>query len=125
MLGHPTALPVGDEVYGCPSAWPAAFRCRTARRSTSCAGSASGSRPRFTAEWNRVGRELDPRFRITRDAFAEHGSLVLYNYPDELVDDERRPLLPPHRFLGSTLRAERVDPEVEAWIRAGRAGSST
>ncbi|WP_249407722.1 glycosyltransferase [Frigoribacterium sp. CFBP 8759] len=25
VLGHPTALPVGDEVYGCPPDWPAAF----------------------------------------------------------------------------------------------------
>ncbi|MBD8141832.1 glycosyltransferase family 1 protein [Frigoribacterium sp. CFBP 13605] len=25
VLGHPTALPVGDEVYGCPPEWPAAF----------------------------------------------------------------------------------------------------
>ena len=26
VLGHPSALPVGDEVYGFPPAWPAAFR---------------------------------------------------------------------------------------------------
>lgn len=25
VLGHPTALPVGDEVYGCPPEWPEAF----------------------------------------------------------------------------------------------------
>jgi len=116
VLGHPTALPVGDEVYGCPSAWPAAFDVEPhgvdeLRRLCERVATA------FTAEWNRVGRELDTRFRITRDAFAEHGSLVLYNSPDELVDEERRPLLPHHRFLGSTLRAERFDREVEAWVR--------
>ncbi|MDR6907657.1 UDP:flavonoid glycosyltransferase YjiC (YdhE family) [Agromyces sp. 3263] len=120
VLGHPSALPVGDEVYGCPSAWPSAFhlepgeldelRRRCARVTTS-----------FTAEWNRVGRELHPGFPTSHDAFAEHGPVVLYNYPGELVDEQRRSLLPPHRFLGSTLRSERVDPEVEAWIRqAGR-----
>ena len=26
VLGHPTALPVGDELYGVPSAWPPALR---------------------------------------------------------------------------------------------------
>ncbi|WP_159603166.1 VWA domain-containing protein [Agromyces humi] len=26
VLGHPSALPVGDEVYGCPPTWPSAFR---------------------------------------------------------------------------------------------------
>ncbi len=120
VLGHPTALPVGEEVYGSPPMWPSVFRPEPdeldeLRRL--CVRVATG----FTTEWNRVGRELHAGFPTTRDAFADHGRLVLYNYPDELVDDERRPLLPPHRFLGSTLRAEPVDPEVEAWIReAGR-----
>ncbi|GAA1764836.1 nucleotide disphospho-sugar-binding domain-containing protein [Agromyces humatus] len=120
VLGHPTTLPVGDEVYGSPPVWPSAFRAEPrelAELRRLCERVTSG----FTAEWNRVGRELHAGFRTTRDAFAEHGALVLYNYPDELVDHERRPLLPPHRFLGSTLRAEPVDPAIEAWILgAGR-----
>ena len=120
VLGHPSALPVGDEVYGCPSTWPSAFRIEPRQLDElrlRCAKVTTA----FTAEWNRVGRELDPGFRTSADAFAAHGPSVLYNYPDELVDDERRSRLPPHRFLGSTLRSERVDPEVEAWIRqAGR-----
>ena len=116
VLGHPTALPVGEEVYGSPPMWPSVFRPEPdeldeLRRL--CVRVTTG----FTTEWNRVGRELHAGFPTTRDAFADHGPLVLYNYPDELVEDERRPLLPPHRFLGSTLRAEPVDPEVEAWIR--------
>ncbi len=85
--------------------------------STSCAGSASGSRPPSPPSGIASGASSTRGSGVTRDAFAEHGSLVLYNSPDELVDEERRPLLPPHRFLGSTLRAERVDPGVEAWIR--------
>ena len=120
VLGHPTALPVGGEVYGSPPMWPSAFRPEPDELDELhrlCVRVATG----FTTEWNRVGRELHAGFPTTRDAFADHGPLVLYNYPDELVDDERRPLLPPHRFLGSTLRAEAVDPEVEEWIReAGR-----
>jgi MGT family glycosyltransferase len=55
------------------------------------------------------------------DAFAEHGPIVLFNYPQELVDDERSALLPPHRFLGSTRRDEAPDAEVDAWI--GSAGA--
>ena len=59
VLGHPTALPVGSEVYGFPPAWPDAFRpdsgeldelLRLCRRVSA----------RFTEEWNRAARELRP-----------------------------------------------------------------
>jgi zeaxanthin glucosyltransferase len=115
VLGHPTALPVGDEVYGCPSVWPGAFRVEP-RELDELRRLCERVATAFTGEWNRVGRELDRGFPTTRDAFAEHGPLVLYNSPDELVEEERRPLLPPHRFLGSTLRTEAVDPEIEAGL---------
>ncbi|GAA1058637.1 nucleotide disphospho-sugar-binding domain-containing protein [Agromyces bracchium] len=119
VLGHPSALPVGSEVYGVPPAWPVAIDpdpsglealrelCRTVSE-------------RFTDEWNRAARTLDPDHRPVDDAFAEHGPLVLYNHPSELVDDDRRRLLPPHRFLGSARRAEAEDAEVEAWLARGR-----
>ena len=102
-------------MYGYPPTWPAAFRpdadeleelLRLCRRVSA----------RFTEEWNRAALELRPDALPSSDAFAEHGPLVLYNYPEELADDERRPLLPPHRFLGSTRRDEPEDPEVEAWL---------
>ena len=115
VLGHPTALPVGSEVYGYPPTWPDAFRpdadeleelLRLCRRVSA----------RFTEEWNRAALELGPDALPSSDAFAEHGPLVLYNYPEELAGVERRPLLPPHRFLGSTRRDEPEDPEIEAWL---------
>lgn len=43
VLGHPTALPVGDEVYGCPPEWPAAFGGAGAGASAGAgAGAAAG-----------------------------------------------------------------------------------
>ena len=115
VLGHPSALPVGDEVYGYPPAWPRAFHPRDdeldeLRRLCRLVAA------RFTDEWNRAARELGSDARSSTDAFAEHGSLVLYNYAEELADDERRALLPPHRFLGSTRRTEPVDAQVEDWL---------
>lgn len=115
VLGHPSALPVGNEVYGYPPAWPQAFHPRDdeldelrrlCRRVSA----------RFTDEWNRSARELGSDAPPSTDAFAEHGAIVLYNYPEELVDEGCRAQLPPHRFLGSTRRAEPVDPEVEDWL---------
>ena len=114
VLGHPSALPVGGEVYGYPPAWPRAFTPGEEEladlRALCDRVSAS-----FTAEWNRTARALDPRAASTSDAFAEHGDLVLYNYPAALAAGDAR-MLPPHAFLGSTLRGEATDDEVEGWI---------
>ncbi|MEI5672237.1 MULTISPECIES: glycosyltransferase [unclassified Nocardioides] len=117
VLGHPTALPVGGEVYGYPPAWPSAFTppeselaalhrlCRDIRDS-------------FTAEWNAALRVLDPDATPSADAFAEHGDLLLLNYPAALHDPARTALLPPHAFLGSAVRAEPADDDVRDWLEA-------
>lgn len=114
VLGHPSALPVGDEVYGYPPAWPRAFAPRE-EELADLRGLCDRVSASFTAEWNRTARALDPRATSTSDAFAEHGDLVLYNYPAALAEGDGR-MLPPHAFLGSTLRGEAVDGEVERWI---------
>ena len=117
VLGHPSALPVGDEVYGYPPAWPAAFTpgpadlaalhrlCREVRDD-------------FTAEWNAALHVLAPGATPSADAFAEHGDLLLLNYPAALHDPARTALLPPHAFLGSAVRAEPADDEVRDWLAA-------
>ncbi len=115
VLGHPTALPVGDEVYGFPPEWPAAFAPGAeelaALRELCDRVSAS-----FTAEWNAALAELAPHLPSSRSAFEEHGDLLLLNYPAELSSPERIALLPPHEFLGSSVRDEPIDPEVEQWL---------
>lgn len=116
VLGHPSALPVAGEVYGYPPFWPAAFRPAPEELAALRALCDEVS-ARFTAEWNRTARALDPGARETADAFAEHGDLVLYNYPAELAEGDGR-MLPPHAFLGSTRRTEVVDPEIEQWVAA-------
>ncbi|NRD27789.1 glycosyltransferase [Frigoribacterium sp. VKM Ac-2836] len=146
VLGHPTALPVGDEVYGCPPEWPAAFggaQPSEASRTTDVASNhahrwfdaTSVVRPpapgvgglrelcqrvdaSFTAEWNAALAELAPHLAPSTSAFGEHGDLLLYNYPGELADPAREALLPPHVWLGSAVRAEPVDTEVAAWLAA-------
>ena len=117
VLGHPTALPVGDEVYGYPPEWPAAFSPSldelAALRELCVRVSES-----FTAEWNAALAELAPHVPPSRSAFGEHGELLLLNYPAELSPPERTALLPIHGFLGSAVRDEPADPEVEAWLAA-------
>jgi zeaxanthin glucosyltransferase len=43
---------------------------------------------------------------------------LLLNYPAVLHDRARTPLLPPHAFLGSAVREEPADEEVETWLAA-------
>ncbi|QIM18905.1 glycosyltransferase family 1 protein [Leucobacter coleopterorum] len=119
VLGHPTALPLPatGEVYGLPPAWPNAFSPTPAeleglRKLTEATSQT------FTAEWNRVLEELAPGKPLSNDAFAEHGDFLVFNYPKELVSRDRLALLPPHTFIGSSVRADRKDSRVTQWLSA-------
>ena len=114
VLGHPSALPLGDEVYGFPPEWPLAFEPdpkELAELRELCERVSA----RFTAEWNRALAELSPSAPESVEAFHEHGDLLLLNYPAELAGC-RSDSLPPHVFLGSAIREEPEDREVVEWI---------
>lgn len=114
VLGHPTALPVGDERYGCPPFWPAAFAPEPERMAGLRALCEQVS-ARFTQQWNEAAAQLDPAAAPVEDAFAVHGDTVLYNYPEPLAQGDGR-MLPPRVFVGSTLRGESVPEDVAAWL---------
>ena len=118
VLGHPSALTVGDEVYGYPPAWPRAFEpdpdaLQELRRLS------EGVRDDFTAQWNSALAQLSPGAAPSTDAFAETGDVLLLNYPEELHDAQRTSLLPHHTFLGSAVREEARDEQVERWLDDG------
>ncbi len=121
VLGHPSALPVGDEVYGYPTAWPSAFRpapdalAELHRVCREVAGA-------FTAEWNAALRTLAPGADPVADALATHGPVLLLNYPEALHDPARTALLPPHVFLGSAVRTGTAPADVRAWLDADDRG---
>lgn len=120
VLGHPTALTVGDEVYGYPPAWPRALHpdpTALAELRRLC----ERVRDQFTAQWNEALATLDPGAVASEDAFAETGDVLLLNYPGELHPPERTALLGPHAFLGSAVRTEEPDAEVDAWLASGDA----
>lgn len=115
VLGHPSALTVGDEVYGLPPAFPRRVQpgeSELAALRRLC----EDVREQFTEQWNAALGTLAPGADPSRDAFAETGDVLLLNYPAELHAPERTALLPPHAFLGSAVRGEPVDAEVEAWL---------
>jgi MGT family glycosyltransferase len=115
VLGHPSALTVGEEVYGYPPAWPRCIQ-PDPEALTELWSLCVGVRDTFTAQWNAALAELDPAARPSRDAFAETGDLLLLNYPAALHEPERTALLPAHTFLGSAVREEPLDAEVESWL---------
>ena len=120
VLGHPTALTVGEEVYGYPPAWPRrlhpdAVALADLRRRC------EQVRDTFTGRWNDALATLDPGAKPTEDAFAETGDVLLLNYPQELHPPERTALLGRHAFLGSAVRTEAPDAEVDAWLAHGGA----
>lgn len=117
VLGHPSALPVGSEVYGYPPAWPTAFTPDPAELAALHARCGQ-VRDAFTAEWNAALAELAPGLSPSADAFADHGEQVLLNYPAALHDPARTALLPPHAFLGSAVREQPVPPDIAAWLAA-------
>jgi len=115
VLGHPSALPVGDEVYGYPPTWPAAFT-PSAEQLAELHDLCEKVSASFTTEWNTALRELAPDVLASTNAFAEHGELLLLNYPAELSPPERTAQLPAHEFLGSAVRDEPADEQVDGWL---------
>lgn len=115
VLGHPTALPIGDERYGVPSAWPPAIG-PDAVDLAALRATAEEVTIAFTKAYNETLRRLDPSATDVDDAFAAHGELVLYDYPVELHGPIRSARLPRHAFLGSAVRNETADPETLAWL---------
>lgn len=117
VLGHPSALPVGDEVYGYPTAWPAVL-APSEEDLADLHRVCVEVRDSFTASWNEALAAVAPGASPSEDAFAEHGDLLLLNYPAALHDPARTALLPPHAFLGSAVREDPADDGVAAWLAA-------
>ncbi|SDO90385.1 glycosyltransferase, MGT family [Pedococcus dokdonensis] len=120
VLGHPSALTVAGEVYGYPPAWPQALRPDPADL-TALRQQCEVVRDAFTEQWNAALTDLDPGAGASQDAFAETGDVLLLNYPEQLHPPQRTALLPRHAFLGSSVRVEEPDDEVEAWLARGDA----
>lgn len=117
VLGHPSALPIpaAGEVYGMPPAWPDAFTPsaqEVAQLRTLCENVSEA----FTKKWNAALAELAPGRTASEHAFAEHGDLLVYNYPEEVVPKERLALLPPNLFIGASLREEAQEARVDDWL---------
>jgi len=91
--GHPSQLPVGDECFGVPVSWPAAFTpdpAAMAELRERCERVVELVTDAFARVLIAAGRPAPC------DAFRAHGHEVLYPWPSSFHDPRRAPLLPAH-----------------------------
>lgn len=112
VLGHPSALPVGDEVYGELLDRPVAFDVDE-REVAALRARCVEVRDAFTDRWNRAARAVDAHAPAVDDAFAVHGDLVRYHYVADLHPAARTAILPDHEFLGPCIRPEVLPADLE------------
>jgi UDP:flavonoid glycosyltransferase YjiC (YdhE family) len=114
--GHPSQLPVGDEVYGVPVAWPG-WAQPDAGELGALHATCTTVRDRLAVTANEVIASIDRRRPAVADIFGCLGETVLYNSPAALRDAARGPLPTPHHFLGSCVRAAAdLDADTAAWL---------
>jgi MGT family glycosyltransferase len=120
ILGHPRQLPLADETYGVPGAWPHAFAPDTDEMAD-LRSIARRVADGFTGAYNAALRAVSADAPPVEDAFGAPGPLVLLNYPQALHDPRRTARLPrAHAFLGATPRREQPSAEVDAWLERDR-----
>lgn len=119
VLGHPTSLPMGDEVYGGLAAWPSCFTPSVAELDdlhTLCRAVTA----QFTDDWNDASRQMTAGATQVDDAFRVHGEQVMFNYPAELHHAARSEVLdvsmPGAAFLGASIRRDDAPPDVAQWL---------
>jgi UDP:flavonoid glycosyltransferase YjiC (YdhE family) len=91
--GHPSQLPVGDERYGLPPAWPTRLRPspdELDRLRDRCDEVAR----RFTARWNTAVERAAPGLDPVDDAFRVRGDRVVLHWSGAHHDPARAALLP-------------------------------
>jgi zeaxanthin glucosyltransferase len=114
--GHPSQLPVADEVYGAPPSWPRALQpgVEEIQRLRSICQATTAT---LTEEFNRSLAQINPSVAGIEDPFREHGDLTLFGYSEWLHDPAREAILPAGcRFVGPCVRDEELPAELEAWI---------
>ena len=117
--GHPSQLPVGDEVYGEPPYWPAAITPDDGDRALlrrACLRVTAA----VTETFNAGLRAVSPSAAPVDDPFRAHGGSVLYAYTEALHPPWRTRALPPgHRFLGPCVRDEKLPGALADRVAAG------
>ena len=114
--GHPSQLPVGNERYGIPAAWPGCMQPDpdlltqqehiTDRVTTT-----------FTDRWNAALSVIAPTMKPVKDAFRVHGERVLYNSLKPYHAIGRLEHLPAHHyFIGPLIRDEALAEPYRHWL---------
>jgi UDP:flavonoid glycosyltransferase YjiC (YdhE family) len=113
--GHPSQLPVGDERYGIPSAWPECLRPNRGELGD-LESLADRVGRAFTRRWNEALHAVAPNRPPVADAFRVHGRRVLFNSTQELHEVTRLRQLPADSwFVGPLVRHEALPEQYASW----------
>lgn len=104
VLGHPSALPAGAEVYGLPPAWPAAMQ-PCAHQLRELDNECRASIHQLTSAAREMLKRRAPLRPEVGDLTTRPGKCTLYVYPKALHDPHRE-LPANHLFIGSLCRTE-------------------
>ena len=115
VLGHPTALPVGGEVYGVPVRLAACHHSGPAGAGVAARRRARGHRG-IQQRLQRRAPNGGAGFSPSTMRSGPTATLVLYNYPALLHGPARTARLPRHAFLGSLVRHEELDADIRTWL---------
>lgn len=116
--GHPSQLPVHDELYGDPPAWPAALDPGPAERAR-VRRACREATERIAHRFNAAVSSISGSPASYEDPFRLHGKNVLFNYREDLHDAARAPWMDfRHRFLGGAIRTEELPEDVAASVDA-------
>jgi len=106
VLGHPSALPTGDEVYGLPPRWPLAMQPGQ-RELRELENECRASVDELASAAREMMKRRAPLRPDVGDLTTRAGTSTLYVYPKALHDPQRG-LPSNHRFIGSLCRTEEL-----------------
>jgi zeaxanthin glucosyltransferase len=114
--GHPSQLPVGNERYGIPAAWPACMQ-PDPNELTQQEQVTDRVTTAFTDRWNAALSIIAPTMEPVKDAFRVHGDQVLYNSPKQYHAMNRLQHLPVHhQFIGPLIRDDVLEVRHRQWL---------
>ena len=115
VLGHPSALTVGDEVYGCPR--PSRAGCsRTPTGSPSCARLCEEVRDEFTEQWNAALGSLDPGAAPSGTRSPRPARCSCSTTRASCTRRSAPPCCPRTPSSAPRCAANRADAQVDAWL---------
>ncbi len=120
VTGHPAQFPTKEELYGFPYYYPSRFRM-TDEELKDLEKICREVQSKFTKEFNKTMMQIEPKAIPVENGFAAASpNLILFNYPGELALYRKRVIPKYAYFIGSAVRNEFIDSNLEKWLLSSK-----